>query len=205
MKTMAEYWAHAQSRVDNLLLPMAIRARCFPKSTTANDLEKHINNPTGSTGKPKPTDPRLRAAEGVRLLSATCHTGFLLLKLEAQLRTGVASTAMVDDRAAVMAMIDEVFLQSHADLYSIFQEYAPKVSGYLDAIYDSSHHNAQRGAAGRRGIGGQTTGKVKEVAPKYMHLPKDTAAALIGGEIGRSASTVRRLLSELFPGSAWVR
>jgi DNA-binding IclR family transcriptional regulator len=47
--------------------------------------------------------------------------------------------------------------------------------------------------------------KVKEVASKFMHLPKDAAASLISEEVGKSPSTVRRLLSELFPGAAWVR
>lgn len=202
---MEKYWARAQLHVSDVLLPMAVRAKCFPGGTTVNDLDKHLVGPTAANGAPRPSDPRRKAAEAVRLLSATCHAGSLLSSLQAKLRKQLADIPMGNDRVAALEVIEEQFLKGHVDFYSIFEDFAPQLAGYLAAIQDFSQHNAQRGAAGRREIGEQTTGKVKEAAPKYMHLSKDAAAALIAGEIGKSASTVRRMLSELFPGSAWVR
>ncbi|MGJ7567865.1 hypothetical protein ACSFBM_28715 [Variovorax sp. GB1R11] len=202
---MDRYWAGAQARIDEILMPMAIKAKCFPEGTTADDLEKHIVELRPATGESQPSDPRLRAAEAVRLLYGICHAGFALSNLQATAYARLANIPMGDHRAAAMQAVDEPFLQGHADLYATFEDFAPQMVGYLGAIQDFSQHNAQRGAAGRREIGEQTTSKVKEAAPKFMHLPKDSAATLIAEEIGRSASTVRRLLSELFPGPAWVR
>lgn len=112
---------------------------------------------------------------------------------------------MGSDGAIAMSLVDEPFLQGHDDFFEIFEQYALRLVGYLEAMNDLSQQNVERGAAGRREIGEQTMNKVKEVAPKFMHMPKDAAASLISEEVGRSASTVRRLLSELFPGAAWVR
>lgn len=200
---MDRYWAAAQAHMDNVLLPMAIKARCFPEDTTADDLEKHIFDPSAATEEPQPSDPRLRAAQAVRLLCGVCHAGFALSNIQATMHARLAELPLGDHRAAAMQVIDEPFLQGHADLYATFEEFAPQLGGYFAAIQDFSRHNAQRGAAGRRELGAQTMNKVKEVAPKFMHLSKDSAAALIAQEIGRSASTVRKLLSDMFPGPAW--
>ncbi|WP_431123391.1 hypothetical protein [Variovorax paradoxus] len=200
------YWTSAQARIDDVLLPMAIKVKCFPEGTTTETLPKHYADfLRAADAKPQLTGPRHKATEGLWLLFRTCDAGRTLARLRTKVHADLKDVPMGSDGAIAMSLVDEPFLQGHDDFFEIFEQYAPRLVGYLEAMNDLSQQNVERGAAGRREIGEQTMNKVKEVAPKFMHMPKDAAASLISEEVGRSASTVRRLLSELFPGAAWVR
>ncbi|WP_431113110.1 hypothetical protein [Variovorax paradoxus] len=167
---MDKYWARAQSHVHGVLLPMAIRCKCFPHGTTADDLEKQIVDPTAFPRERRPSNPRFRAAEAIRLLSGTCQAGLLLSSLEAKLCGQLGDILMGNDRVVAMEVTDEQFLQGHAD-------FLLDIRGFRSAIGRLSHSHPRFLAAQRpmwssrgRGIGEQTTGKVEEEAPKYMHL-----------------------------------
>ncbi|MET3442971.1 hypothetical protein ABIC94_003760 [Variovorax paradoxus] len=198
------YWTSAEARIDNELLPLAIKVKCFPKGATASDLGKHFLARTRD-GDGRLTGPKRKIADGLRALSLLCKTGQYYLLYQVTAYAELENVPIPDHRAADMRMIEESFLRSHSELYALFEQYSMLIEGYLVAMNDISQQNVDRGAAGRRELGEQTMNKVKEAAQKFMHLPKDAAASLISEEIGKSASTVRRLLSEQFPGAAWRR
>ena len=200
------YWTSAQARIDKVLLPLAIKVKCFPEGTTPEMVPKHyIGSLRAAAAKPQSAGPRHKATQGLWLLSWTCEAGRTLARQRAKLPADLKDLPMSSNREMTMSLIDEPFLQGHDAFLEIFEEFAPRLMGYLEAMSDVSQQNVERGAAGRREIGEQTVNKVKELAPKFMHLPKDAAASKISEEIGKSPSTVRRLLSDLFPGGAWVR
>lgn len=58
---------------------------------------------------------------------------------------------------------------------------------------------------GRRLIGANSREKVRVQASIWKHLSKESAAAEISDAIGLSSGTVRRYLSELFPGDDWKK
>jgi hypothetical protein len=64
--------------------------------------------------------------------------------------------------------------------------------------------NINRAANGRRLIGATSREKVRTAAQKFKHLSKESAAPNIADSVGLSAGTVRRYLSELFPGDKWT-
>lgn len=203
---MEAYWTSAQARIDDVLLPLAIKVKCFPEGTTTETLPKrYAESLRAAKEKPQVNGPKHKATKGLWLLSWTCEAGRTLARQHTEMCANLKDVLTGSDGAIAMSLMDETFLQSHEDFFDIFEQYAPRLVGYLEAMNDVSQQNVERGAAGRRELGEQTMNKVKEVASKFMHLPKDAAASLISEEVGKSPSTVRRLLSELFPGAAWVR
>jgi hypothetical protein len=60
-------------------------------------------------------------------------------------------------------------------------------------------------AIGRKKIGTESRGKVAKAAEKYMHLSRGNAAHEIASIVNLDTGTVRRYLSELFPGEKWKR
>jgi hypothetical protein len=77
--------------------------------------------------------------------------------------------------------------------------------GFLMGMRESSLEAIRRGAAGRRLIGASTREKIRREALKLTPpgLSKEKAAFQIADSVQLSSGTVRRLLSELFPGSSW--
>lgn len=56
---------------------------------------------------------------------------------------------------------------------------------------------------GRKLIGAASRAKVQKQAKNFRHLSKDSAAPAIANAVGLSPGTVRRYLTELFPGPDW--
>lgn len=78
------------------------------------------------------------------------------------------------------------------------------VSGYLRAMLDMRAANSRRGANGRRLIGTTTREKARAAAEQFRGKhSRESAAPMVAELIGKSPATVRKLLSELFPGEAW--
>lgn len=65
--------------------------------------------------------------------------------------------------------------------------------------------SVKRAAKGRRLIGATSRGKVAASAKNYQHLSKESAAPAIAANVGLSPATVRRYLTELFPGDSWKK
>ncbi|SDY02440.1 hypothetical protein SAMN05518854_1015 [Variovorax sp. YR266] len=72
-----------------------------------------------------------------------------------------------------------------------------------NALKESGVENVRRAAEGRRLIGSASREKVRRVASSYRHLAREAAAYPIAEAVGLSPGTVRRYLSELFPGEKW--
>ena len=67
------------------------------------------------------------------------------------------------------------------------------------------HVAAQRAATGRRAIGVASRQKVATAAEPYRHLSKGNAAHEIAQIVSLDAGTVKRYLTELFPGKDWKK
>ena len=63
--------------------------------------------------------------------------------------------------------------------------------------------NAKRATKGRQLIGAASRDKVRQASASYRHLSKELAAPIIAEAANLSPGTVRRYLSELFPGIEW--
>jgi hypothetical protein len=57
----------------------------------------------------------------------------------------------------------------------------------------------------RRLIGAASRGRVRAQATTRKHLSKERAAAEISDAVGLSTGTIKRYLSELFPGDNWKK
>ena len=63
--------------------------------------------------------------------------------------------------------------------------------------------NAKRATKGRQEIGAASRDRVRKASADYRHLSKELAAPKIAEAANLSPGTVRRYLSELFPGVEW--
>jgi hypothetical protein len=61
----------------------------------------------------------------------------------------------------------------------------------------------QRLAKSRKLIGASSRAKVAKAAETHMHLSKDRAAVAMADTVNLDPGTIRRYLSELFPGNNW--
>lgn len=77
--------------------------------------------------------------------------------------------------------------------------------GYLTAVKNQGLESSRHGAEGRRRIGAMSKEKVRDAAAVHRAagISKEKAAPDIAQAVSLSPSTVRKLLSELFPGSEW--
>jgi hypothetical protein len=77
--------------------------------------------------------------------------------------------------------------------------------GFCDAVVVSRGLQTASAAKGRRAIGEQSREKVRAAARAYIgrNLSKERVAAELALKLHLDASTIRRKLSELFPGKAW--
>lgn len=77
--------------------------------------------------------------------------------------------------------------------------------GYMAALRDVRRELSKRGTNGRRRIGDKTREQVRhQVQPHRGQMSREAAAILVADAIRKSPATVRRLLSELFPGESWA-
>jgi hypothetical protein len=60
-----------------------------------------------------------------------------------------------------------------------------------------------KAVTGRRLIGSASRAKVQKQAEQFRHMSKDSAAPKIANIVGLSPGTVRRYLTELYPGQDW--
>ncbi|WPC65265.1 hypothetical protein SBP18_12185 [Rhodoferax ferrireducens] len=60
-----------------------------------------------------------------------------------------------------------------------------------------------KAAHGRRLIGATSRAKVKKEAESFRHLSKEKAATGMAGIVNLDTGTIRRYLSELYPGKKW--
>ena len=77
--------------------------------------------------------------------------------------------------------------------------------GYLTAVENQGLESSRHGAEGRRRIGATSKEKVRDAAAVHRAagISKEKAALDIAQDVSLSPSTIRKLLSELFPGSKW--
>jgi hypothetical protein len=75
----------------------------------------------------------------------------------------------------------------------------------LGKIESERASRVARASNGRRLIGASSREKVAGAAQVYRHLSREKAAMEIANDVNLSSGTVRRYLSELFPGDKWER
>ena len=76
--------------------------------------------------------------------------------------------------------------------------------GGKHALEKQKNDTVKRAANGRRLIGKASRAKVKQAASDYQHSFKDRAAAEMANLVNLEPGTIRRYLSELFPGKNWA-
>lgn len=67
----------------------------------------------------------------------------------------------------------------------------------------ANRRSTKKAVNGRKLIGASSRAKVQKHAENFRHLSKDSAAPAIANVVGLSPGTVRRYLTELFPGLDW--
>ena len=75
--------------------------------------------------------------------------------------------------------------------------------GKQDTEAEIVKKNVKRAANGRRLIGATSRAKVAKTAESFRHLSKERAAAGMAEIVNLDPGTIRRYLSELFPGDKW--
>ena len=76
--------------------------------------------------------------------------------------------------------------------------------GARNAAAEITKNNVMRAANGRRLIGATSRAKVAEAAKTLRHLSKERAAASMAELVNLVPGTIRRYLSQLFPGDKWA-
>ena len=80
------------------------------------------------------------------------------------------------------------------------------VRGYLDGLQDARDRAHAEAAKSRRKIGDSKRERVRQLAePHRGHMSKEKAAFEIAESIGASPGSIRKMLTELFPGSDWTK
>jgi hypothetical protein len=106
---------------------------------------------------------------------------------------------------AESAVSDDLELAEQPKFAATLGHYLRYLEGYLRAMADASSELTRRGASSRKELGAKTRDRVRSaVQPHRGRMTRDDASYLVAGEIGKAPSSVRRLLSELFPGDTWV-
>ncbi len=77
--------------------------------------------------------------------------------------------------------------------------------GCVDEAQRIATKNQKRATKERRLIGAASRDKVRKSAQSFRHLSKELAAPIIAEAANLSPGTVRRYLSELFPGIEWKK
>lgn len=184
------YWASARAAIESKLIPLAQKTNCIPRGATLDSLRSR-------TPRFDRDDPKREAALSVQLLSELCAKGDSLVALREQL------TPALQGQAAALALVDETMAGAHEEIAPICDHLRVQLAGYLAALDAVNAFRVKRGAKSRRAQGDVTRERVKSAARRYTHLSRESAAVQIADEVGKSSGTIRRLLSELFPGDRW--
>lgn len=83
----------------------------------------------------------------------------------------------------------------HAFMLGRKREFSENESERLKRVSEATN--------GRRLIGATSRAKVKQEALAFRHLSKENAASKISPIVNLDTGTIRRYLSQLFPGSEW--
>jgi hypothetical protein len=178
--------AAVRQEFDLFVLSLARKVKILKKGEGSLELRQAWFNGVGEEF-PSETDPKAMAlhslmfAEGL-LFSAECLSKDLSLRDEFSIERPRWASILQD--AA---------------------QWIPYAYGYLCALADAREEVVRQGANGRRLIGATTRERIRQAAePHRGNISREVAAPLIAEEVGKSAATVRRMLSELYPGSNWV-
>lgn len=179
-----EAWREGWTRIKLELLPLAIRTKCMPREAAVWDLVP---------------GPQSELAESKR------HGRELLCSL-AKICVVGATYAIDPDDGFGEDFGDPVFKEWAANgvLSGVATALYFECRGYLSALAAVSHESAGRATGGRLRVGRESRDKVRQAAEGRRHLSREAAAIDIAREINLSSSTVRRRLSELFPGDEWA-
>ncbi|MNV12914.1 hypothetical protein D3C71_1035390 [compost metagenome] len=184
------YWSEARAAIEGKLIPLAQKTNCIPRGATLDSLRRR-------TPRFERDDPKREAALSVQLLSELCAKGDSLVTLREEL------TQVLQGEAAALALLDETLAGAHEEIAPICERLMGQLAGYLAALHATNSFRVKRGAQSRRAQGDVTRDRVKLVAKQYTHLSRESAAFQIADVVGKSSGTIRRLLSELFPGEEW--
>jgi hypothetical protein len=184
------YWSEARASIEGELIPLAQKTNCIPRGATLDSMRRR-------TPRFERDDPKREAALSVQLLSELCAKGDSLVRL----RDDLAQTLLGHD--AAIALVVETLAGAHEEIAPICDHLRVQLSGYLAALDAVNSFRVKRGAKSRRAQGDVTRERVKLVAKRFNHLSRESAAVQIAEEIGKSSGTIRRLLSEIFPGEQW--
>lgn len=115
---------------------------------------------------------------------------------------------LIDSTCLLLLMIEERVSNEQASIGGLvhgFELMMAESIGYMQSLQDQQSRLVRNGAKGRKKFGDKTRSKVRDAAAQLRgRMPRDKAAPEIAQSVGLSEDRVKRLLSELFPGDAWV-
>ena len=160
---------------------MAVRLAIIDAGTTCEDIE----------GWPEASDqvPSMQTEDGRKSLAA-----LYLMSVAKNLRS-------IRNMHMAKRPVDVQQLQ----VIAILSEQRGCLAGVLAAIAVGINQTVRRGASGRKKQGDATRARVQQMADGLRgRMSKEVAAVKVAEAVGKSTSTVRRLLSELYPGTSWA-
>ena len=117
----------------------------------------------------------------------------ILIVTEVRLANSSDAEFMAEDEAAL--------LRAGIEGCVVWMEHA---RGYLDGLEDAREHSRSKAAKARRRIGDNKRQKVRDLAAQHKgRVSKERAAFEIAEKIGASPGSIKKLLSEMFPGARW--
>ncbi len=184
------YWSEARASIEGKLVPLAQKTNCIPPGATLDSLRHR-------TLRFERDDPKREAALQMRLLAELCAIGDLLVRQRDDF------VKPLQGHRDAIAVVDEALAGAHEEFVPICDHVRVQLVGYLTALAAVNSFRVKRGAKSRRVQGDATRERVKLAARRFNHLSRESAAVHIADEIGKSSGTIRRLLTELFPGDEW--
>lgn len=190
------YWAAAREGADEELMPLAVR---MGLAKPGDQFESFVP----ALRRYKEGDPRVEVLQMLTLLVRAWSMGALVARTRDRLHDVLFDESCGINRAAAMELIDEQIADEHFTVLERFEELRSRCFGSLSTLSAMTSFRVRIGANARREIGEQTRQRVRAAASAYQHLSRERAAAEIADKVGKSPATVRRMLSEIFPGDTW--
>ena len=93
-----------------------------------------------------------------------------------------------------------VWVQTSPNIFAVVYR-----RGEINALAEYKRSKQTKAVKGRLRIGAKTRAKVAGAAKPFMHLSKDDAAFEMKDIVNLGAGTIRRYLTEIFPGNKWKK
>lgn len=181
LKQFREYAGQEAARyLQQDAMPMAVRLAVIEAGTSSEDIEGWPDEPAQA-----PTMQTEDGRKGLAALYLMCLTKNL----------GYIRAAHTERLPVSTEQLQAI---------AVLCEQRGCLAGLFAAIAVGINQTTRRGASARKKQGDETRARIKQEAePLRRRMSKEAAAVKVAQAVGKSTSTVRRLLTELYPSGAW--